>query len=245
MQFILILVIAILILVVLFFVNIAVKHLAVQSSMETDLKQEQQEAHEETYVFELSDSNRLSDNDLKYILPAANMAINEEYTIDSLTTGESKQSLSGIGKSWGIIDHDTAVETIENLLLYPSEYLLDMQDEGYPEFVNYLIEKKILVSAEKSVGTIIAWDLVRAINLARMCHDLEYLSEAETWRYIKAAYGRLEKELSFKSWDDIGISFLFGRFLHFGHGCGTYRHTEVMRLLLKHPDSIWKKYPWK
>jgi hypothetical protein len=89
----------------------------------------------------------------------------------------------------------------------------------------------------------IVWNYSRAINVARWGYGATLLSEDETWNIIVPAAQRLQ--LSFGSWQELGLAYLEGRRRWYTEEDRSRRQGEnAYRVLLTDPNSPWRKYPW-
>lgn len=118
-----------------------------------------------------------------------------------------------------------------------------MQLHNLQEIYAELIQCKVISQKEdlKRYG-VVGWDAGRICFLARGCYDMGYLTEAEAWTYIEAAYEMARAE--FSSWRDMAMSYVIGRSL-WG---GTKAYNSVMKNtaeeLLTAENSPWKRYAW-
>lgn len=91
---------------------------------------------------------------------------------------------------------------IDPLLLQPSKELSDIRKE----IADGLGTDQNAVEQVKSAY---AWDICRAVSLAKWCYWVGYLTETETWEYMQRA-----SEVAVtkgENWSDYTISFLLGR----------------------------------
>ena len=88
-------------------------------------------------------------------------------------------------------------------------------------------------------GSVIAWDLVRVVNLGRWAYLCGYLTEDEMWQIMQlAADTALEY---FSSWEEYGMSFVMGRGVWHGDPDDSETAYEIVSLLLEDDESPWKK----
>ena len=196
-------------------------------------------------------------------------AINAEqtgYYCDSLSTGgraaEIKENLS---EYYGIVDRDSAFETlnwlcseghrkyfdiIKKTILNKAEsmgiveaadiehvqiYFSNLQ-EALPE----LIQENILCSkADLSNSSIAAWDMGRLVLVTRCCFDVGYISEQEAWDYINRAY-KVCKE-NYSSWEQLANGYLIGRAMWSGSNIALTCIIAIAKGLLQDEQSPWKE----
>lgn len=84
--------------------------------------------------------------------------------------------------------------------------------------------------------TVLAWDLVRAVNMARWAFICGYINEDEMWEAIRTTAG-IAKE-SFNSWEEYGNSFAVGRGIWRGETDDYETADEVVGALLNKEDSL-------
>ncbi|KIC02149.1 MULTISPECIES: DUF1266 domain-containing protein [unclassified Flavobacterium] len=122
--------------------------------------------------------------------------------------------IGGLKLQWEITNEAEAKETLNDLLS------LQRSNEFEPVFLQ---SSKELSSIQKDISkglgldldnvtkikSAYAWDICRAVSLAKWCYWVGYLTENETWEIMKKA-----SEIAIKkgeNWTDYTISFLLGR----------------------------------
>ncbi|MBS7253690.1 DUF1266 domain-containing protein [Flavobacterium branchiicola] len=124
------------------------------------------------------------------------------------------QYVGGLRQQWEITNATEAKETLNDLLL------LQRSTEFDPVFVESTNElAKIQKDISKGLGldfnsiaqvkSAYAWDVCRAVSLAKWCYWVGYLTESETWEIMKKA-SDIATEKG-ENWQDYTISFLLGR----------------------------------
>ena len=91
----------------------------------------------------------------------------------------------------------------------------------------------------KMPGSVIAWDLVRLVNLGRWAYLCGYVSESEMWQIMQAAADTALEH--FSSWEEYGMSFVMGRGVWHGDPDDSETAYEIVSLLLEDDESPWKK----
>jgi hypothetical protein len=132
-------------------------------------------------------------------------------------------------KDWGIVDAATAAARLDELLRFGhrSDPSFRSPDQSAEE--RALVERSLL-----------AWDAMRLVFIARCCYTIGYLDAATTWGYADAA-ARLAAG-SFRGWADWGRAFLDGRVLWGGEARSHYE-TVVDRL--QKGSGTWTRVPWE
>ena len=120
-------------------------------------------------------------------------------------------------------DMDVAISRLENLA------------EAYEQFKADGLWKK------STPPNLIAWDLVRFVNLCRNGFDAGLLSQEEALKCISDIAKLLQKE--FKSWKELSIAYQFGRYIWGGDDQYEWL-KEGMETLLTHNESPWVNLDW-
>lgn len=123
----------------------------------------------------------------------------------------------GLENQWGITNSSEAKETLHDLLKLKKsnefEPLLKQNSEDLMKIRKSIARKTgVELSEVERTKSAYAWDICRAVSLAKWCYWGGYLTESETWDIMSEAaktannYGR--------NWTDYTISFLLGRTIH-------------------------------
>jgi len=156
---------------------------------------------------------------------------------------------TGLQKQWSINGREDALETLNALLNLELSTELDevLAQGGSSE---ELIELQTLIAdglktdlaQVQTTTSTYAWDVCRLVSLAKWCYWLQYISEAEMWKYLNEG---AEKASSLgKDWNDYTVSFLMGRAIH---GFGTEDIIDDCKALY-HRESdtdVYSKYSFK
>ena len=102
------------------------------------------------------------------------------------------QYIYGLKQQWEISNSEEAKETLDNLIsLQRSTEFQPLLQQSSPELAN--IQKSIAkglgidVSVVEQTKSAYAWDICRAVSLAKWCYWCGYLTENETWNYMDQA----------------------------------------------------------
>lgn len=87
--------------------------------------------------------------------------------------------------------------------------------------------------------SVIAWDLVRVVNLGRWAYLCGYVNEDEMWQIMQVAADTALGH--FSSWEEYGASFVMGRGVWHGDPEDSETAYEIVSLLLEDDESPWKK----
>ena len=88
-------------------------------------------------------------------------------------------------------------------------------------------------------GSVIAWDLVRVVNLGRWAYLCGYVNEDEMWQIMQVAADTALGH--FSSWEEYGASFIMGRGVWHGDPDDSETAYEIVSLLLEDDESPWKE----
>ena len=119
---------------------------------------------------------------------------------------------------------DTAKMFIDNL----KSALPTLADEGFVK------EETDLQNAD-----ITAWDMARLVNAARLCFDMGYISENESWDYIN--FAKTQCENIYSDWAGFAAGYVIGRAMAEGAGEALPGTVYMAAELLADKNSPWNK----
>lgn len=90
--------------------------------------------------------------------------------------------------------------------------------------------------------SVIAWDLVRLVNLGRWAYLCGYANEEEMWQIMQIAADTAVQH--FSSWEEYGRSFIMGRGVWHGDPDDSETAYDIVSLLLENEESPWKQQHW-
>lgn len=209
--------------------------------------------------------NKLSSDEKKFLAYGAPLSVLDQDNVDSLESNTDADMLKEMLEEWWeVTDKKTLFDNIEWLLNEGEHADADLalseirkrglwniseeekEDEDskigdvvaiaeYMIFVNGLTEHAL-------PETVLAWDLVRAVNLARWGFICGYINEDEMWTSIKET-AQIAKG-KFNSWDEYGKSFAVGRGVWQGDSDDYEIANESVTTLLEDETSPWKVIKW-
>lgn len=189
---------------------------------------------------------------------------NDDY-VDSLESTTDAETLKEMLEEWwGVTDKKTVLEIIDWLLNEGQHANADLalteikkrgldaiteEEKGdedskigdaftIAEFVTDVNESTV----EELPGTVLGWDLVRAVNVARWAYLCDYINENEMWKKIEAIVDIAKK--TFNSWEEYGLSFAVGRGVWRGDTDDYETADEVIAALSRQEESPWKEFEW-
>lgn len=122
--------------------------------------------------------------------------------------------IGGLHQQWEITNGTEAKETLADLLsLQKSNEFEPIFFQSTPELnrIQKDISKGLGLDFNRveQVKSAYAWDICRAVSLAKWCYWVGYLTENETWEVMKKASAIATTKG--ENWTDYTISFLLGR----------------------------------
>lgn len=173
---------------------------------------------------------------------------------------------SEILDGWGIVDRESAIKILNWLkdsghraeFLYTHAIIM-MSTNGNAEAYDEFRDKEMAMQIADGVTiksydfafknreslypkSLVAWDFVRLVNVARWSYTAGYISEDEAWRYMLLAGQKLQSEYS--SWKQLADHYILGR-TYWNHNVDHPElQSSINYLLSKNSESLWNKYPW-
>ena len=162
---------------------------------------------------------------------------------------------------WGVVDHDSTFGIVKWLLeeghhadadrllqtldAAALKHFLQREDENGEDVRRIMLAmlENEYCTAESLPRTALAWDLVRVVNLGRWAYLCRYISEEEMWQVMRTAAGAAHKH--FSSWEEYGLSFVFGRGVWHGNPEDSETAYEIVSALLEKDESPWKQLAWE
>ena len=200
---------------------------------------------------------------LRLLAFGAPMLVYNDENVDSIDCpAEDVESIrSTIESWWNVTDHESTLEIVKWLLeeghhADADEALKELRKRGLAGISQEERDDEeskigdVCLIAEsmdengwcpggQMPGSVIAWDLVRVVNLGRWAYLCGYLTEDEMWQIMQlAADTALEY---FSSWEEYGMSFVMGRGVWHGDPDDSETAYEIVSLLLKDNESPWKE----
>lgn len=188
----------------------------------------------------------------------ANLSLYRSESPRILAVKVDKETLKeGLSSAWDVRNREEAIQVLEWLLTeghrpdydqllmalkadqFFTEEEIGKSQECYESAQDALMKKLSFTKSDfDRVNTIAAWDLDRAVNIARWSYILGYISEEEAWGYIERAADAASNV--FQSWKDYFISFAFGRAL--AYEGDIYDILWNGKELLGEKDSVWNEF---
>ena len=218
-------------------------------------------------------SRKLTDEQLRRISLSAQYQEQQggdHFTLSSKIGSRAKVLLE---QGWGITNRQELCDSIEELLgrcrsldiaVIKEEMMAEVQeDSGINTEVrriwsmasivdkhyitqDSLLANELITSWDAITGKdVIGWDIGRAAYLVRVGVEVNYLKADEAWNYLERAYQRAVS--TFNTWEEFGRSYIIGRsfWAYSPEVRDVLGFCNVMKWLMKHPDSPWLKVTLK
>jgi hypothetical protein len=147
------------------------------------------------------------------------------------------QYIGGLNQQWEIKNEIEAKETLNDLLLLQRSSEFDsIFFQATKELAN--IQKDISKGLGLDLNRVVrvkstyAWDICRAVSLAKWCYWVGYITESEMWDFMKKASEIATRKG--ENWTDYTISFLLGR---------TIQGFELDEIIIESKQILTSKGP--
>ena len=224
------------------------------------------EIPEEEWEINLKDNSELNDGQLRLLALGAPMLVYNGERVNTIDCESDIEVVQNTLESWwNVVDHDSTFDIAKWLLeeghhadadhllqsLAPEglKRLLEngLEDENETAEEVRLIMQTMLdngyCTEDELPQTALAWDLVRVVNLARWAYLCGYISEEEMWQVMGTAADIAHEH--FASWEEYGLSFVFGRGVWHGEPADSETAYEIVSTLLEKDESPWMQSAWK
>jgi Protein of unknown function (DUF1266) len=121
---------------------------------------------------------------------------------------------------WDVSDHEEATEQLQSL-----------KNGGHRVQFRQVLDHDVL-----------AWDLVRLINVARWGYAARYLQEDEAWSYILDAAAQLHG--AYGSWEELAQDYVLGHDVWAGEPDEQFNRVTAELLDTDNPGSPWNRVAW-
>ncbi len=152
--------------------------------------------------------------------------------------GEIDSYMPGLKSAWGVYSKESAFERIQALIDLERSTEFDQQLKSQSPEVDKIRKRiakelKIDIQEAQKVNSTYAWDLGRAVPLAKWSYWCGYLSEDEFWKLTNQA---TEKASQIgRGWTDYTVSFLLGR---------TMQGFDLDDIIVEAKQILKGKGPW-
>lgn len=171
----------------------------------------------------LAASKPLTDNQRWALAAAAQLTAINGDSHDTLNPDPVKDSSDwgvALAHWWDVDDHGEAVEQLQSL-----------KESGHRVGFRAQLDHDVL-----------AWDLVRLINVARWGYAARYLREDEAWSYILDAAAELHR--TYGSWEELARDYVLGHDVWAGEPDEQFNKVTAELLDTDNPLSPWNRVAW-
>ena len=171
----------------------------------------------------LAASKPLTDNQRWALAAAAQLTAINGDSHDTLNPNPVKDSSDwgvALAHWWEVNDHEEAVEQLQSL-----------KQSGHRVEFREVLDHDVL-----------AWDLVRLINVARWAYASRYLKEDEAWSYILDAATELHR--TYGSWEQLANDYVLGHDVWAGETDARFNKVTAELLDTDNPLSPWNRVAW-
>lgn len=172
-------------------------------------------------------------------------ALHPALTIDprwTLATTEPPDVVArGLGLDWDVVDRHGAVDTIDTLVRRGHREELARHLRGAP--IHDPARRRFIDAHREALGRreIQAWDLGRAVSVARAAAALGWLSEREAWDVLEQIGARIAG--AYRSWEEYGEDFALG-WGYFRPLQADEGPAQLARWLASDARSPWRRVPF-
>lgn len=141
---------------------------------------------------------------------------------------------------WDVTDYESAVKTLVWLETRGHRATL-MADLDAPEKIASRARAKLVKENREALEatSFLAWDLCRAISVARLSYAAGYLTDEETWDHLLAVGEALAR--TYPSWERLGEDYILGC-RYFAPDEKDSAHVAMTRWLMTSYASPWRQY---
>lgn len=220
---------------------------------------------DDEWTINKSSDGKLDAAELRLLAFGAPMLVYNDEKVDTIDSDEDIDTIKYTLESWwDVTDRESTLGIVKWLLedghhAEADEALAEVHERGLENISQEeredeeskmedvcLIAESMLENSWCPEGrmpkTVIAWDLVRLVNLGRWAYLCGYVNEDEMWQIMQiAADTALE---NFSSWEEYGLSFIMGRGVWHGDPDDSETAYDIVNLLLNDDKSPWKQSSW-
>ena len=210
-----------------------------------------------------ADDGKLDAAQLRLLAFGAPMLVYNDENVDSIDCPEEdvESIRSTIESWWNVTDRESTLEIVKWLLeeghhAEADEALEKVRKRGIENIsqeerddeeskmgdvclIEESMEENGWCPGGQMPDSVIAWDLVRVVNLGRWAYLCGYVNEDEMWQIMQVAADTALGH--FSSWEEYGASFVMGRGVWHGDPEDSETAYEIVSLLLEDDESPWKE----
>ena len=220
---------------------------------------------DDSWTINRAEDGKLDEEQLRLLAFGAPMLVYNDEKVDTIDSDADVETIKyTLEDWWNVTDRDSTLGIVRWLLedghhAEADEALAEIRTRGFENISQEerfdedrkmgdvcLIMENMLENGWYPQGkipeSVIAWDLVRVVNLGRWAYLCGYVNADEMWQIMQVAADTAVEH--FSSWEEYGQSFVMGRGVWHGDPDDSETAKEIVELLLENDESPWKQSYW-
>lgn len=220
---------------------------------------------DDSWTINRAEDGKLDEEQLRLLAFGAPMLVYNDEKVDTIDSDADVETIKyTLEDWWNVTDRDSTLGIVRWLLedghhAEADEALAEIRTRGFENISQEerfdedrkmgdvcLIMENMLENGWYPQGkipeSVIAWDLVRVVNLGRWAYLCGYVNADEMWQIMQVAADTAVEH--FSSWEEYGLSFVMGRGVWHGDPDDSETAKEIVELLLENDESPWKQSYW-
>ena len=220
---------------------------------------------DDSWTINRAEDGKLDEEQLRLLAFGAPMLVYNDENVDTIDSDADVEIIKyTLEDWWNVTDRDSTLGIVRWLLeeghhAEADEALAEIRTRGFENIsqeerldedskmgdVCLIMESMIengWCPEDRMPESVIAWDLVRVVNLGRWAYLCGYVNADEMWQIMQVAADTAVEH--FSSWEEYGRSFIMGRGVWHGDPDDSETAKEIVELLLENDESPWKQSYW-
>lgn len=220
---------------------------------------------DDSWTINRAEYGKLDEEQLRLLAFSAPMLVYNDENVDTIDSDADVETIKyTLEDWWNVADRDSTLGIVRWLLeeghhAEADEALAEIRTRGFETIsqeerldedskmgdVCLIMESMIengWCPEDRMPESVIAWDLVRVVNLGRWAYLCGYVNADEMWQIMQVAADTAVEH--FSSWEEYGRSFIMGRGVWHGDPDDSETAKEIVELLLENDESPWKQSYW-
>ena len=220
---------------------------------------------DDSWTINRAEDGKLDEEQLRLLAFGAPMLVYNDEKVDTIDSDADVETIKyTLEDWWNVTDRESTLGIVRWLLedghhAEADEALAEIRTRGFENISQEerfdedrkmgdvcLIMENMLENGWYPQGkipeSVIAWDLVRVVNLGRWAYLCGYVNADEMWQIMQVAADTAVEH--FSSWEEYGQSFVMGRGVWHGDPDDSETAKEIVELLLENDESPWKQSYW-
>ncbi len=216
---------------------------------------------DDSWTINRAEYGKLDEEQLRLLAFGAPMLVYNDENVDTIDSDADVETIKyTLEDWWNVTDRDSTLGIVRWLLeeghhAEADEALAEIRTRGFETIsqeerldedskmgdVCLIMESMIengWCPEDRMPESVIAWDLVRVVNLGRWAYLCGYVNADEMWQIMQVAADTAVEH--FSSWEEYGRSFIMGRGVWHGDPDDSETAYEIVSLLLKDDESPWE-----